>query len=483
MRVGGRGQADGGARPVPTVSQGHNTPGAPPGVGRPGHPGSAALRLQRERTAACPRLNRTALPRPAISHSHSQCSDGQRPSDPLNAPLLDAINSLDPAAVARVLAADPGKARLPGPRGSTSLSAVFAAVVTAQAKTVGAYWVCNWDWSGHVEVLRLLLEAGAEATHFDNGGLTAGYVALAGSGCLDCLELLVEKKALSLTAQNIHRLYPGAGPHAVFRVLGQLESRQMPLVSKLLKLKTAGKASLAEQTGCPAGQLPASLTALLGSETIGRADVAEVETPWRRRWFGLLLRAGLPPDLRDEWGSDGWRGETLMLAAARRGWAESVELLLAAGADPALAAADGSTPLQAAAAGGYSAVVDLLLAAGVSAEGAVPPPGASDELRQKLGAGKKEPPPAAGVDCAALEPAADAPEGWAVEREDELAGESCRCDVEVREALTLREFLRDFYGKRCATQPATWPVCVWPKLYPAAMQPERLCLARAGQCW
>ena len=61
-------------------------------------------------------------------------ADFNAPADPLNAELLAAIAALDVGAVRRLVAQDPGRSRLPGPRGSDPLAAVFTQVVQTQVQ-------------------------------------------------------------------------------------------------------------------------------------------------------------------------------------------------------------------------------------------------------------------------------------------------------------------------------------------------------------
>jgi hypothetical protein len=178
--------------------------------------------------------------------------------DPIN-PLDAPVRALAAAELRAMLPRDPGKASMPGPRGSTLLHLALSTVVQAEASLQGNYWVCEPRFGAQEEIIHALLGAGADVFHADNSGLTPAYVAVAGSGCLRCLALLVREGRLRLDAAGLTRLFPGADAHVPFRALQQLESRTMPLISKLLSVGGGGPARLAEETGCAAPAVPAAL--------------------------------------------------------------------------------------------------------------------------------------------------------------------------------------------------------------------------------
>lgn len=91
-------------------------------------------------------------------------------------------------------------------------------------------------------------------------------------------------------------------------------------------------------------------------------------TPWDRAAAGgctELLSAMLSSDKADLERANG-AGWTVLITTARYGYAETVNMLLAAGANPNAAKDDGWTPLMMAAKHGHVEIVNMLLSAGAN---------------------------------------------------------------------------------------------------------------------
>ena len=382
--------------------------------------------------------------------------------NPLDAPL----RQMDLPTVQRLLSSDRGLARLPGPTGVTALTLVFWSIVQAQLPAQGMYWVCQWDFTKHSAMIQTLLDANADVWAADNFGLTPAYLAVGGSGCLECLDVF-RKGGMLLNDQNIKRLYPGASADTIFRLLMQMETRQMVLASAVLRHDD--RQSM--QSALPGCKLSKALgSSILSSDTVTVNDLHKVETGYRSSWFKLLLRMDLNPNLRSI-----ETGETLLHCAARKGWDDIVALLLDAGADaqavtmPAPTATGGGsigsgmTALHLAAINGYSSVVELLLANSAAAadsldaQGRTPKdvvPGQMILLRQLLGTTTEGTPRSCADEPLSVD-TTNAGSGWDLETAPELMGaqqakDEERCDIDIISAgnMTLSNFIANYYSSK-----------------------------------
>jgi ankyrin repeat protein len=277
------------------------------------------------------------------------------PQDPIN-PLYKLLYEGDAGAVRRTLRVDPSLARLPGPTGSTALSVIFYRIVEKQMSALGMYWMCeNWDFEVESNLLGFVLEAGADMWTADNYGLTPAYLAIAGSGCTQCLEVF-RQNGMLLDDAHLKKLFPGASSGVIFRLLIQMQTRQMVLASTILR--TNSRASLRADIADNCKQLSTALDEpLLQKATVTFDELTAVETGWRSQWFKQLLLMHLDPNLT----SQEHEGETLLHCSVKCGFIEIVEQLLDAGADVNAASAAGSTPLHVAATSGYNNIAKLLV--------------------------------------------------------------------------------------------------------------------------
>lgn len=254
--------------------------------------------------------------------------------------------------------------------------------------------------------LRTILRAGASIWAIDNAGLSPAYLALGASGCLECLAAFETHGKMRLESdEQIARLYPGAGAVVFFRLLREMEGRQMLLASALLRMHSARRSDAAAGVEhCSSGELSAGVLQLLatlgtpqkqqqqqeqdeqygqsssddgaGDATVTFSQLRAIESPWRRRWFSLLLSMGLDPNLREaaaaadaartSHGRTTTTGQTLLHFASRAGFLEITELLLESGADPQAVDDEGATALHLSAAAGHWEITQLLLEKGAA---------------------------------------------------------------------------------------------------------------------
>ena len=179
---------------------------------------------------------------------------------------------------------------------------------------------------GHLEVVRLLLEAGADMNAANTDGTTALFVA-AEWGYLEVVRLLIEAEA-DMNAKDAH----GDTALLVAAMRGHLE------VVRLL-LKAGADMNVVDTDGA---------TALFVAAAHGRLEVLQ-----------LLLEAGADVNAAR---ADG--ATALFVATENSRNSEVVRLLLEAGADVNAAKADGTTALFVAASRGDLEKVQLLLEAG-----------------------------------------------------------------------------------------------------------------------
>ena len=427
--------------------------------------GSAALDAAAAKVG-CTLLDDAAAPTLLHGWIHQDLADPlldafSAPEDPIN-PLDAPLRQMDLPTVRRLLSSDMALARLPGPTGVTALTLVFWTIVQTQLPAQGMYWVCQWDFKKHSAMIQVLLDANADVWAADNFGLTPAYLAVGGSGCLECLAIF-HKGGMRLDDQNLERLYPGASAETIFRLLLQMETRQMVLASAVLRHDDRQSMQSA-LPGCT--KLSKALrSSVLSSDTVTVDDLHKIETGYRSSWFKLLLRMDLNPNLRSI-----ETGETFLHCAARKGWDDIVALLLDAGADaqavtlPASAASGSkTTALHLAASNGYTSVVELLLgnsagaADAIDARGRKPKdvvPDQMKELRQLLGTTEHAAPRSCTDEPLSVDTTITWNE-WDLERASELMGtrqakDEGRCDIDIVSAgnMTLTNFIANYYGSK-----------------------------------
>lgn len=372
------------------------------------------------------------------------------PHDPIN-PLYPLLLQGDLAAVHSHLLQDRGLARLPGPTGSTALSAVFYRIVEKQISIQGMYWTCQqWDFTLEANLLELLVDAGADMWAPDNYGLTPAYLAVAGSGCTQCLEVF-QQAGMVLDDLHISMLYPGASRDVIFRILREMVTRSMVLASTVLRKDN--RASLQASISGNCKHLSTAINeSLLQKNTVTYDELQAVESTWRSQWFSQLLRMQLNPNLSST------QGETLLACAAQNGFSEIVQLLLGAGADVNRPSTiDGSTALHMAAAGGYTTIVELLLDRSAKIDmvdhigrkpaDVVPVP--MNGLRRMLGRDLpwSDTQPATDTPTEALHPTSGE---WSADVAEELVQKHKRCDIDVEsvENFTVTRFVEQYYQRK-----------------------------------
>jgi ankyrin repeat protein len=177
---------------------------------------------------------------------------------------------------------------------------------------------------GHAEVVKYLLEAGADVTLADETGATALYQA-AGRGNGAIVRLLLSHSKAELNVKGQRRMTP----------LLLALSRGYAEVVKYL-LEAGADVTLADEAGN---------TALYQAVGRGHAEIVR-----------LLLSHS-----KAELNVKGQRGMTPLLLALRQGYTEVVKYLLEAGADVTLTDEAGNAALHQAAGRGHGAIVRLLL--------------------------------------------------------------------------------------------------------------------------
>lgn len=249
------------------------------------------------------------------------------------------------------------------------------------------------DWHD-LEGVALLLDAGAEANRMSRFGRTALHNAMMRDNRLGIIDLLLDRGAdPHLTTRDLrHGVDVGAGRSSVAiaarrgrgDVLASLERRGVPLrldgVDRLIAACARGDSEAARRL---AAEDPSLLGALRAE---GRTLIAEFAGTDDAAGVALLVDLGVAVDARYD--GDGYYdiapGSTALHVAAWRAAHDTVELLLARGADPGARDGKRRTPLMRA----VSACVDsywsarrsprsvrALLAAGASREGVTTPTG------------------------------------------------------------------------------------------------------------
>ena len=175
---------------------------------------------------------------------------------------------------------------------------------------------------GHVETVRLLLEAGADKNKAEQDGTTPLFVA-SQQGQLEVARLLLESEADQDKARN-----DDIGPLFIAAQQGHVEVARILLAAEADKNKAAG-------TG--------AITPLYSAAYEGQLEVAR-----------LLLEAKADKDKAVD------NGDTPLCAAAYRGQLEVARLLLEAKADADKANHSGATPLSLAVERGHFELVHFL---------------------------------------------------------------------------------------------------------------------------
>lgn len=176
---------------------------------------------------------------------------------------------------------------------------------------------------GHLEVVRFLIGAGARVETADGSGATPLHVA-AHKGFADISSLLVDARAM-LERPRLD----GRTPLYIAAAMGHAEVVQV----------LCGAGADKERPGGPPGMTP-----LLVAAWAGRASAAHA-----------LCRAGADVD-----GARRRDGATPLFVSAFGGHLEVVQMLTRARSDPSRATTLGTTPLQCAELEGHTAVVDFL---------------------------------------------------------------------------------------------------------------------------
>eukprot|EP00439_Symbiodinium_sp_Y106_P023600 s2265_g2.t2 len=178
--------------------------------------------------------------------------------------------------------------------------------------------------NGHVEIVRLLLHAGADSNLANSLGATA-LTAASRTGHAEVVQLLLEANADKDLAHN-----DGFTALQLASFKGRVD------VARIL-LDAGADTNLADGVG---------ITALMMASQNGHVELVH-----------MLLGAGADRNLPNR------DGDTALMAASLKGHVEIVRLLLHAGADSNLANSLGATALTAASRTGHAEVVRLLLQA------------------------------------------------------------------------------------------------------------------------
>jgi len=229
--------------------------------------------------------------------------------------------------------------------------------------------------TGEVPIIEALLAAGAEIDQRDEDGCTA-LMDAAAAGNLEMVKLLVEA---------------GADPNAV----DDLDRTALDVAQECRKRKVAAYLGSTMQTGVAAapkrpepargagvaadeallmaamlGDLEGARAALVAGASVnargagGKTALATAAGDGNAGIAGLLIDAGADVNLADD------SSNTPLTAAVQEGSLEMVELLLQHGANPSQAGRQGRTPLQLAAVWAHNvAIVKALIAVGADTEG------------------------------------------------------------------------------------------------------------------
>ena len=206
--------------------------------------------------------------------------------------------------------------------------------------------------TGHVEVARALLEAGADKDFLSSSGMTA-LMQASSKGHLEVVRLLLQAGAeqdMQQAIAIIHVVFEYTG--IAFQPLGGQAMSEIGMTA-LMFASSAGHMEivrlLLEASADKNVRDENGMTALMLASSAGHVEIA-----------GLLLEAGASKNL-----SSTLTGRTALMFASSAGHVETVRLLLEAGADKNLRSMPSSrTALMFASLNGYVEVVRLLLSDG-----------------------------------------------------------------------------------------------------------------------
>jgi len=205
----------------------------------------------------------------------------------------------------------------------------FVGSNTIQGKTI-IYNVYSLIWAstnGNIDIVKLLIDAGADINAKDNDDITALLWACSG-GYLEIVKLLLEAGADPNIQDN-------EGYTALMWVSTYLE------IAKLLILSGTN----------PNIQNKNGKTALIFASQNGRLEFVK-----------LLIEAGADLDIKDK------DDKTALMFASQKGHSEIVKLLIEAGADLDIKDKDDKTALMFASQNGHSEIVKLLIKAGADTD-------------------------------------------------------------------------------------------------------------------
>jgi ankyrin repeat protein len=207
----------------------------------------------------------------------------------------------------------------------------IAAFILDQGAQVIVDELVRFVKNGNIEVVKMLLEKGANPRAVTKDGRTPLYVA-SRNGYLEIAKMLLGKGADAAAADN-----EGVTPLHAASGYGHLE------IAKMLLEKGVG-AAVATKSGW---------TPLHAVSMGGHLKIAKM----------LLERGANPRAMTKD-------GQTPLYVASQYGRLEIVKILLEKGADAAAADNEGVTPLHAASANGHSEIAKMLLDNGVDAAAA-----------------------------------------------------------------------------------------------------------------
>ncbi|CAN6469655.1 unnamed protein product [Victoria cruziana] len=204
---------------------------------------------------------------------------------------------------------------------------------------------------GHVESVRLLLQAGARKDAQSNDGRTSLFRAAA-NGDTAMVELLLEEGADAQIC-TVH----GHSPADVAREKGHKFVVEM-LESGDRILASARKGDVKDLQSCLEKRKTGSTKGLNRKDQYGWSPLHCAAIKGHVKAIALLLEYGMEVDCKDN------EGHTPLHCAVEGGSSEAVELLVGKGADVNAITKRGASPLYIAAVMGYSSISKFLLSRG-----------------------------------------------------------------------------------------------------------------------
>ncbi|KAF9766663.1 hypothetical protein IL306_000896, partial [Fusarium sp. DS 682] len=201
----------------------------------------------------------------------------------------------------------------------------IAAFLLDQDAQVGVDELVRFVGNGNIEVVKMLLEKGADAGAATKDGRTLLLLALR-NGHVEIAKMLLEKRADATAADE-----DGLTPLHIASKHGHLE------IAKML-LEKGADATAADKYGS---------TPLYEASQNGHVEIAK-----------MLLKKGADATAADKYG---W---TPLYEASRKGHVEIAKMLLEKGADATAADRDGRTPLHEASKHGHLGIAKMLLEKG-----------------------------------------------------------------------------------------------------------------------